>query len=142
MFRRTLAEPLVHEVTLVKHLNGFVFTVRTRKGDGRFGWKVVVKWAKAMSTGLRGSEKDNRRSSMPDTSYRNRVADPAAIGLTESEVRGILGTPTAEHHNTLVFDHKHQETIHNEPFSAWNTVAVELRSGVVWSIQVWKTTSN
>jgi hypothetical protein len=32
-----------------------------------------------------------------------------AIGLTESEVRGILGTPTSEHRNTLVFDHEHQD---------------------------------
>jgi hypothetical protein len=65
-----------------------------------------------------------------------------AIGLTESEVRGNLGTPTAKHRNTMVFDHKHQETIRNEPFTASNTVYVGLRSGVVWSVQVWKTTSN
>jgi hypothetical protein len=65
-----------------------------------------------------------------------------AIGLTESQVRGNLGTPTAKLRNTLVFDHEHQETIRNEPFTASNTVYVELRSGVVWSVQVWKITSN
>jgi len=65
-----------------------------------------------------------------------------AIGLTESEVRGILGTPTTEYRNTLVFEHEHQETIRNEPFTASNTVYVHIRSGVVWSVQVWKTTSN
>ncbi len=65
-----------------------------------------------------------------------------AIGLTESEVRGILGTPTAEHGNILVFDHEHQETIDKEPFTASNSVYVQLRSGVVWSVQVWKSTSN
>jgi hypothetical protein len=65
-----------------------------------------------------------------------------AIGLTESEVRGILGTPTTEYRDTLVFDHEHQETIRNEPFTASNTVYVELRSRIVWSVQVWKTTSN
>lgn len=65
-----------------------------------------------------------------------------AIGLTESEVRGTLGTPTAKIRNTLVFDHEHLQTIRNEPFTTSNTVYVELRSGVVWSVQVWKTTSN
>jgi hypothetical protein len=65
-----------------------------------------------------------------------------AIGSTESEVRRNLGTPTAKHRNTLVFYHEHQETIRNEPFTASNTVYVGLRRGVVWSVQVWKTTSN
>ncbi len=65
-----------------------------------------------------------------------------AIGLTKSEVRGILGTPTTEHRNTLIFEHEHQETIRNEPFTASNTVYLQLRGGVVWSVQVWKTTSN
>jgi hypothetical protein len=65
-----------------------------------------------------------------------------AIGSPESEVRGILGKPTAEHRNTLIFEHEHQETIRNEPFTASNTVYVQLGSGVVWSVQVWKTTSN
>jgi hypothetical protein len=44
------------------------------------------------------------------------------IGLTESEVRGIQGTPTAKYGNTLVFHHEHQEKVHNEPFTASNTV--------------------
>lgn len=63
---------------------------------------------------------------------------PLAIGLRESGVRGILGAPTMEHRNTLVFENEHQEIIRNEPFTASNTVYVELRSGVVWSVQVWK----
>jgi hypothetical protein len=65
-----------------------------------------------------------------------------ALGLTEPEVRGKLGTPTAKHRNTLIFVHEHQETIRNEPFTASNTVYVELRSGVVWTVQVWRITSN
>ncbi len=65
-----------------------------------------------------------------------------AIGLTESDVLGCLGTPTAKYRNTLIFDHEHQETVRNEPFTSSNTVYLELRSGVVWAVQVWKTTSN
>jgi len=64
------------------------------------------------------------------------------VGLTESEVRGILGAPTAKYGNTLVFHHEHEEQVRNEPFTASNTVYTVLRGGVVWAIQVWKTTSN
>ena len=65
-----------------------------------------------------------------------------AIGLTESEVLENLGTPTAKHRNTLVFDHEHQETVRSEPFTSENNVYVKLRGGVVWAVQVWKITSN
>ncbi len=44
--------------------------------------------------------------------------------------------------NTLIFDHEHQKTVRNEPFTASNTVYVELRGGGVWAVQVWKATSN
>jgi hypothetical protein len=36
------------------------------------------------------------------------------IGLTESEVRGSLGTPTAKYRNTLIFDHEHEETVRSQ----------------------------
>ena len=67
---------------------------------------------------------------------------PLRLGLTETQVRKFLGRPTVRHHSTVIFDHEHEETIHNEPFTASNTVAIALGSGVVWAIQVWKTTSN
>jgi hypothetical protein len=53
-----------------------------------------------------------------------------------------LGPPTTKHGNTLIFDHEHQETIRNEAFTVSNGVDIELRSGVVWTVQVWKTTSD
>ena len=65
-----------------------------------------------------------------------------AIGITESEVRANLGAPTAKYGSTLIFDHAHEETIHQEPFTTSNTVYVELHNGVVWTVQVWKTTSS
>lgn len=64
------------------------------------------------------------------------------IGLKESEVRKILGAPTAKYRNTLIFDHEHEQKIGNEPFTASNSVYVVLSDDVVWGIQVWKTTSN
>lgn len=64
------------------------------------------------------------------------------IGSTESEVRALLGEPTSKYHNTLLFNHEHEEKVRNEPFTASNDVYVLLRDGSVWTIQAWKTTSN
>jgi len=64
------------------------------------------------------------------------------LGLTEMQVRTILGQPTIKYRNTLVFEHEHEETIRNEPFTAINSVYVTLRGGAVWTIQVWKDTTS
>ena len=64
------------------------------------------------------------------------------LGLTEMQVRKILGNPTTTYQNTLVFEHEHEETIHNQPFTASNTVYVTFRGGTVWAIQVWKDTTS
>ena len=58
------------------------------------------------------------------------------------QVRKILGRPTVRYSNTLIFDHEHKETIRNVPYFVSNTVAVALRGGVVWAIQVSKDTEN
>jgi len=63
---------------------------------------------------------------------------PLVLGLTESEVRGILGEPTTKYRNTLIFDHLYKQTIHNESFMVSNPVFLELRDGVLWAVQVWK----
>lgn len=65
-----------------------------------------------------------------------------ALNSTESDVRMVLGQPTAKYRDTLIFDHEHQEMIRNEPFTVSNSVYVELRRGLVWSVQIWRTTSN
>ena len=60
------------------------------------------------------------------------------LGLTETQVRKILGKPTARYGSTLLFDHEHEESLHNETVTVENTVCVTLRRGVVSSIEVWK----
>ncbi len=64
------------------------------------------------------------------------------LGLTESEVRGILGVPTAKYRDTLVYVHNHAEEVRGEAFTSSNVIYIELRRDLVWTIQVWKTTSN
>lgn len=74
----------------------------------------------------------------------HRVALPLTVhfGMTETQVRSILGQPTARKGQTLIFDHEHEEVIDNLPFTSSNTVAVGFRGGVVWAIQVWRNTMN
>jgi hypothetical protein len=64
------------------------------------------------------------------------------LGMTEIQVRDAQGKPTLKYRNTMIFNHEHQESIRNEPYTATNTVAAALRRGVVWAIEVWKVTSN
>lgn len=58
------------------------------------------------------------------------------LGQTEMQVRKILGRPTVKYRSTLIFDHQHEETVHNEHVTVSNLVAVSFRGGVVWSILV------
>ena len=67
---------------------------------------------------------------------------PLHLGMTEAQVRGVLGRPTAVWRNTLIFLHQHQEVIDKEDYTSSNVVGIVWRSGVVWEIDVGKTTSD
>ena len=64
------------------------------------------------------------------------------LGMTEANVRKLLGAPTLKFRGTLVFQHEHTVTIHNQPYTASNTVYLVLRRGVLWAIQVTKGTTS
>lgn len=64
------------------------------------------------------------------------------MSMTETQVREVLGRPTAKYRNTLIFDHEHEVTLRNQPFTTSNNVYVTLRSGLVWTVQVRRTTSD
>ena len=85
---------------------------------------------------------DRRCSPLPEK--KGGIKLPIALhpGMTEAEVQLILGRPTATRGKTLFFRHEHQETIRKEQFTASNGVAIVIREGVVWAIEVAETTSN
>ena len=64
------------------------------------------------------------------------------VGMTESEVVKVLGTPTARKPNFLYYEHQRKTVIRSEPYDVVNNVTLVLRNGVAWAIQVWKTTSS
>jgi hypothetical protein len=90
----------------------------------------------------RDAKADRRCRMLRQNDGRVELPVPLRLGMSEAQVRNLLGKPTAKYRNTVMFDHEDQETVRSEPFTTSNTVAVALRGGVVWAIQVWKTTSN
>jgi hypothetical protein len=64
------------------------------------------------------------------------------LGTGEAEVLKNLGQPTVRHGNRLIYVHEHQESIRGEPYISENIVAVLLRAGRVWAIEVSKTTAS
>jgi len=64
------------------------------------------------------------------------------LGMAESEVLQSLGPPTVRHGDRLIYVHEHEESIRGEPYTSTNIVAIHLRGGTVWAIEVSKTTSS
>jgi hypothetical protein len=89
----------------------------------------------------RSSQFDERCAALPDAS---KVELPIQLRLStpEASVLQLLGQPTFRKGNVLAYEHEHNETIRGEPFISDNGVYVGIREGVVWAINVWKTTSN
>jgi hypothetical protein len=98
---------------------------------GAFQWRRVS----------HSAEFDERCSALPDTSEVELPID-LGIGTSEEKVIKILGRPTSRRGNTLLYEHEHDELVRGEEFNSSNMVIVALRGGVVWAIQVAKTTTN
>jgi len=66
------------------------------------------------------------------------------LGATQSQVLKSLGSPTARDSERLIYLHAHEVggARGGDPFISSNIVAVHLRNGIVWAIQVSKTTSD
>jgi hypothetical protein len=69
---------------------------------------------------------------------------PVAVGLgiAEADVLKTLGQPTLRSGSELMYEHEHQESISGEPYTSNNTIAIRLRAGRVWAIEVIKTTQS
>lgn len=78
------------------------------------------------------------------TKEAGRIELPLALhpGMAESEVRKILGPPTALRGKTLIYCHSLQEIIDKQTYDVANNIAVVLRDGVVQTIEVVKSTTN
>ncbi len=64
------------------------------------------------------------------------------LGANKSEVLKALGEPSLKDDERLIYLHEHETTISGEPFTTSNIVMVRLKNGIVWAIEVSKTTSS
>jgi hypothetical protein len=63
-------------------------------------------------------------------------------GMTEAEMRKIVGKPSFVSGKTLIYSHEHQETIHDLAYTVDNMIAIVLRAGIVSAIETSKSTVN
>ncbi len=108
------------------------FTLRDGPTVGGFQWRRVPMTANF----------DGRCQALPDRDSEVDLPIELRLGGTETEVLQVLGRPTVRKGNTVIYEHEHEEPIHNEPYTFMNTVTVVLRHGLVWAIQVDKSTQN
>lgn len=95
-------------------------------------------WSRLSAGGI----PDHRCRSLPKNSDGIELPIQLHLGMTEQEVRQTLGAPSDIRNKTLIFNHEHKTVIRNEPYTVSNNVSVVFRSGVVWAIEVARTTSN
>jgi hypothetical protein len=63
-------------------------------------------------------------------------------GMSKLELQKILGQPTFVRGGTFFYCHHHEKFIHDLTYDADNNVAIVLRNGVVWTIEIIKSTVN
>lgn len=99
---------------------------------GMFQWQRIGASAKL----------DPRCGLVSDAVKVSTLPTTLRLGANEGELLHMLGRPTARHGDTLLFAHEHGTTIHNEPYTVSNTVAVTLRRGIVLAITAEKSTQS
>ena len=77
-------------------------------------------------------------------SGKGGVVLPAEIrpGVSERAVTSAFGQPSRKAIKTLYYLHEHEESLHDQPYTVMNTLEVLLRGGIVWSIELWKSTTS
>ena len=89
-----------------------------------------------------GARPDRRCRLLPRQNGVVQLPTLLRLGLTESKLMETLGQPTAKRGDELIYVHEHVEQIRGEPYTSTNSIAVIVRHGVVWAIEVWKTTAS
>lgn len=77
-------------------------------------------------------------------SGKEGVTLPAEIrlGVPEGDVLRAFGQPSWKSSNTLFYLHEHDESIHKQSYTEMNTLTVQVRDGIAWSIELWKSTTS
>jgi hypothetical protein len=85
---------------------------------------------------------DHRCRLIPQGKEGIKLPIAIRLGITEQEVKQLLGQPSYTRDKTLIFSHEHHKLINKEPYTVSNDVAVVLRDGMVWAMEVASSTSD
>jgi hypothetical protein len=99
---------------------------------GGFQWQLLE----------RGQQPDPRCQDVAHEGHAVELPIRLQLGMTEAEVKKILGAPTVRRGGLLTYFHEHQITIDKSPYTASSIVDILLSDGRVSAIQGWKTTVN
>jgi hypothetical protein len=117
-------------------MGGWVLWLKSGEIDGPnvsgFQWQRVTSSAQF----------DARCQALPEGSSNVALPIELRLGTTEAQVLEILGPPSARTGNNLIYVHEHEQSIHDQPYTSVNSVIVVLRNGIVWGIEVEKTTTS
>jgi hypothetical protein len=98
----------------------------------------AFQWRRVSST----AQFDTRCRELPDWDSKVKLPIELRLGGRETKVLEVLGQPSFRKGDTLIYEHEHDEPIHGEPYTFTNRVIVALRRGMVWAIDVDKSTLN
>jgi hypothetical protein len=99
---------------------------------GSFQWRRVTP----------GATFDKRCAALSPDDSTVKLPIALHLGIPETEVLRVLGTPTQRRGRTLLYVHEHQEIIKGVAFTVLNTTTVLIRDGRVWAIEVDKSTTS
>jgi hypothetical protein len=99
---------------------------------GGFRWEAV-----AVNEGI-----DHRCGQVRESEGEIRLELPLALRTPSDDLSKVLGPASVSRQRQFLFAHEQQELVANRPFTVTNSVSVLVRHGLVWAIEVWKSTTS
>ena len=88
------------------------------------------------------SEVDSRCKPLGSPEEPSTSPSSLRLGMSESDLRLVLGEPTARRKDFLYYAHSHDIKKNNDPYTVMNTITIELKDGKVVAFKVWKSTQS
>jgi len=119
-------------------------------GDARGPWVLCLSSSEVDNENVDGfqwmslspGQHPDRRCKLISGDNAIKLPIDLRLGMSDSEVRRVLGKPTLAAGNLLEYSHEHHKIINKLDFTVTNDVNVVLEAGKVRTIQVWRSVMN
>jgi hypothetical protein len=129
----------------------FVQWICVQSGDAKRRWALwlesgeidggnigIFEWVRIPSPGA----VDARCRTLPSKKTAVRLPVALRLGDTEAHVISVLGQPTLRVGDSLLYLHKHEQTIQRLPYTTLNDLVVVVHRGVVDAVEVTRSTTS